>query len=282
MTSGAERRRCRRTPCCALIRRSTRRSPRGRAITLIVSAGPAKVKVPPVEGLTEAAARNQLTLEVCSPTWSLCPLRLVRTKTASSSRRAFPATESGRPGTTIRLQVGKAAPAPTTTLAPTTTPSTTRRPRLRRPPTWASRSPTGRRRSRRDRRSPTRSWPAMPDRWQSPARFVSDIMPSGLSGVTWTCGMAAPTARRSANGNINTFSIDIPAGGSVTFTVNGNRDRQPSGTLSNTVDDLDAQGVSLIRRRATTRPPTPTRSPDAVASGQRRRGLPSRKLRSRS
>src|SRR6185436_21044741 len=35
----------------------------GSKISLIVSAGPAKVKVPPVEGLTEAAARNQRSEE---------------------------------------------------------------------------------------------------------------------------------------------------------------------------------------------------------------------------
>ncbi len=42
---------------------------KGSKINLVVSAGPAKVKVPPVEGLTEAAARNQLTLAGWSPTF---------------------------------------------------------------------------------------------------------------------------------------------------------------------------------------------------------------------
>ena len=114
--------RCRRTRCCAPIPPSTRRSPIGSKISLIVSAGPAKVKVPPVEGLTEAAARNQLALQGLGRQRSfLFRSRPVRTEDGIVISQSIPGGESVDPGTTIRLQVGKAAPAPTTTLAPTTT-----------------------------------------------------------------------------------------------------------------------------------------------------------------
>jgi uncharacterized repeat protein (TIGR01451 family) len=73
--------------------------------------------------------------------------------------------------------------------------------------------------------------------------FVSDIMPSGLSGVTWTCSAGgSASCPGSGNGNINT-PVDLPAGGSVTFTVQGTI-AQASGTLSNTVTISTPSGVS--------------------------------------
>jgi hypothetical protein len=73
--------------------------------------------------------------------------------------------------------------------------------------------------------------------------FVSDIMPSGLSGVTWTCSPGSgASCPGSGSGNINT-PVDLPSGGSVTFTVNGTI-AQSSGTLSNTVTISTPSGVT--------------------------------------
>jgi serine/threonine-protein kinase len=91
------------------------------AITLYVSSGPAKVKVPPLVTLTQAQAEAKLA-----------ELGL----TADVQFQSVPAGDStdGRvtaqtpsqgvevdPGSTVRLKVAKALPAPTTTEAPTTT-----------------------------------------------------------------------------------------------------------------------------------------------------------------
>jgi len=214
----------------------------GSKISLIVSAGPAKVKVPPVEGLTEAAARNQLALKGLVANVVPVTVATGSNQDGIVISQSVPGGAEVDPGTTIRLQVGKAAPAPTTTVPPTTTtipPTTTT------PPTadlavtitdGANSKPNG---------APvtytivaSNAGPV-----SVTGAFVSDIMPSGLSGVTWTCTAGgSANCPASGNGNINT-AVDIPAGGSVTFTVNGTVS-QSSGTLSNTVTISTPSGVT--------------------------------------
>jgi uncharacterized repeat protein (TIGR01451 family) len=63
---------------------------------------------------------------------------------------------------------------------------------------------------------------------------VTDVFPSTLTNVSWTC-VAAGGAFCTSNGigDIN-HGVDLPAGGSLTYTVNATVDPSASGTLSNT------------------------------------------------
>ncbi|MEQ1701222.1 MAG: Stk1 family PASTA domain-containing Ser/Thr kinase, partial [Ilumatobacteraceae bacterium] len=96
----------------------------GSAITLYISTGPAPVKVPPLETLTEAAARAKL-LELglgVEVTYQAVPIG--DSKDGKVITQSLPSGTDVAPGTIIKLKVGK-APAPTTTTSSTTTTSTT-------------------------------------------------------------------------------------------------------------------------------------------------------------
>ena len=63
---------------------------------------------------------------------------------------------------------------------------------------------------------------------------VTDTFPGTLTGVTWTCvaaGGASCTA--SGSGNLST-SVNLPVGGTATFTVNATVSVSATGTISNT------------------------------------------------
>ena len=212
---------------------------KGSAIMLVVSAGPAKVRVPPVEGLTEAAARNQLTQRGLLANVVTVPVATGSVQDGIVISQSIPSTELVAPGTTIRLQVGKAAPAPTTTVAttiPPTTPPTTVPPTADLSITKTDGVPS---------RSPgTFSYTIVVSN-AGPVDVhgakVNDTMPSELTNVTWTCD--ADNCPGSVNGNINNFSIDIPAGGSVTFIVTATV-TATTGTLSNTATVSVPNGVT--------------------------------------
>jgi serine/threonine-protein kinase len=208
---------------------------KGSKITLVVSAGPAKVKVPPVEGLTEAAARNQLTV-----VGLVADVQFVTVATGSADdghviSQSIPSGESVAPGTTVRLKVGKAAPAPTTTLPPTTLPPTTTA-----PPT-ADLSIT-----KTSSVSGTTVTYTITVRNSGPsavnAAKVTDTMPNALTGVKWTCD--APNCPASASGDITAFTVDVPVNGTVTFTVTGAVSATATGTLSNTATVAPPSGVT--------------------------------------
>ena len=76
---------------------------KGSKINLIVSAGPAKVRVPPVEGLTEASARNQLTTSgfVANVVYVTVATGSVQDGIVIS--QSIPSSESALPGTTITI-----------------------------------------------------------------------------------------------------------------------------------------------------------------------------------
>ena len=64
--------------------------------------------------------------------------------------------------------------------------------------------------------------------------LVVDTLPALLTGVTWTClGAGGGTCTAAGNGNINQ-SVNLPPGGSVTYTVTATVSLSASGTLSNT------------------------------------------------
>jgi uncharacterized repeat protein (TIGR01451 family) len=73
---------------------------------------------------------------------------------------------------------------------------------------------------------------------------VTDTLPATLSGVTWTCSAAVgATCAASGNGNLNT-TVDLPMGGTATFTVNGTLSAAATGTLVNTATVATPAGVS--------------------------------------
>ena len=217
---------------------------KGSNVTVVVSAGPAKVKVPPVEGLTEAAARNQLTNRGLLADVQFITVAIGSPDDGHVILQSIPPTESVNPGTTIRLKVGKAAPPPTTTSTTTTQPPPTTAP----PSADVSVTIT-------DGQSTTASGNTViytivgKNTGPSPAAssFVSDIMPSGLSGVTWTCvgSNGGICSNATGNGNINS-SVDLPVGATVTFTVTGTV-AISSGNLVNTVTISGPGGVSEVQ-----------------------------------
>ena len=215
---------------------------RGSNINVIVSAGPAKVRVPPVEGLTEAAARNQLTNRGLLADVQFVTVAIGSPDDGHVISQSIPSTDSVLPGTTIKLKVGRAAPEPTTTIAPTTTtiPATTTNP----PTADLSVTITDGASTKSQNSAVTYTIVASNAGPSSvSAAFVSDIMPSGLSGVTWTCSAnGSANCPSNGNGNINA-AIDLPVGGSVTFIVSGTVSAS-SGTLTNTVTISTPGGVS--------------------------------------
>jgi uncharacterized repeat protein (TIGR01451 family) len=215
---------------------------KGSNINVIVSSGPAKVRVPPVEGLTEAAARNQLTNRGLVADVQYVTVAIGSPDDDHVISQSIPSTDSVLPGTTIKLKVGKAAPVPTTTLAPTTTtiPPTTTTP----PAADLSVTITDGASTKSSGSAVTYTIVASNGGPSSvSAAFVSDIMPSGLSGVSWTCSSTgSANCPSNGNGNINA-AIDLPVGGSVTFIVSGTVSTS-SGTLTNTVTISTPSGVS--------------------------------------
>ncbi len=97
------------------------------AVTLIVSSGPAKVTVPPVEGLSEAAARTQITGLGLQVSVAYVTVALGSTDDGNVISQSVPASAQVDPGSLIKLKVGKAV-QPTTTVATTTTTTTTTAP----------------------------------------------------------------------------------------------------------------------------------------------------------
>ncbi len=97
----------------------------GSDITLYISTGPAPVKVPPLETLTEAVARAKLldlglTVDV---TYQAVPIG--DAKDGKVITQSIASGTDVAPGTLIKLKVGKAPPPVTTTSSTTTTSTTT-------------------------------------------------------------------------------------------------------------------------------------------------------------
>ena len=216
---------------------------KGSNVTLVVSAGPAKVKVPPVEGLTEEAARNQLTTRGL-----VAEVQFVTVASGSADdghviSQSIPPTESVAPGTTIRLKVGKVAVAPSTTTTTTIPPTTT----TTIPPvadlaiTKTDGSTT---------KSPgTVTYTIVASNAAGPADInavhVTDKMPKELTNVTWTCaakGGASCPASGSGDGDID-VTVNLPVGGTVTFTVTSTL-TATSGKLENTAKIAPPNGAT--------------------------------------
>ncbi|MFZ4720973.1 MAG: Stk1 family PASTA domain-containing Ser/Thr kinase [Ilumatobacteraceae bacterium] len=96
----------------------------GTPITLFVSTGPAKVRVPALVGLTQNQATAQLAAAGLVPDISY---QSVPFGDASAGRVLGQTPSSGvelDPGSTVKIKIAQALPAPTTTTTPPTTPPT--------------------------------------------------------------------------------------------------------------------------------------------------------------
>jgi len=70
----------------------------------------------------------------------------------------------------------------------------------------------------------------------APGTLVSDVFPTDLNDVTWSCSASAgSTCAGAGSGDIHE-TVDIAAGGTVTFTATGTVDSMFVGSLTNTVD----------------------------------------------
>ena len=102
---------------------------KGSPITLYVSSGPAPVKVPPLEGLSEAAARASLESKGLGVDVTYQNVPIGDPKDGKVITQSIASGTDVAPGTVVKLKVGKApAPATTTTTIPpptTTTPPET-------------------------------------------------------------------------------------------------------------------------------------------------------------
>jgi uncharacterized repeat protein (TIGR01451 family) len=77
----------------------------------------------------------------------------------------------------------------------------------------------------------------------APGSTVADTFPAVLTG-TWTCvGAGGGTCTASGSGNIND-TVNLPAGGSVTYTVSATISASATGTLSNTATVAAPGGVT--------------------------------------
>jgi uncharacterized repeat protein (TIGR01451 family) len=73
---------------------------------------------------------------------------------------------------------------------------------------------------------------------------AADTFPAAITGATWTCvGAGGGTCTASGSGNIND-AVNLPAGGSVTYTVSGTVAAGTTGTLSNTATVAAPGGVT--------------------------------------
>jgi len=97
--------------------------PNGSPITLFVSSGAAPVKVPPVEGLLEAAARTKLTDLGLEPDVTYQNVPAGDPKDGKVITQSIASGVDVPAGTVVKLKVGKAVvvATTTTTIAPTTT-----------------------------------------------------------------------------------------------------------------------------------------------------------------
>ncbi len=74
---------------------------------------------------------------------------------------------------------------------------------------------------------------------------VADTLPGSIASATWTAvGAGGGSGPASGTGSINTSAINLPAGGSFTFTVNAAISATATGTLTNTASITAPAGVT--------------------------------------
>jgi uncharacterized repeat protein (TIGR01451 family) len=99
----------------------------------------------------------------------------------------------------------------------------------------------------------------------APGATVADTFPASLT-PTWTCaGAGGGTCTASGSGNIND-TVNLPAGGSVTYTVSASVSAAAAGTLSNTATVTTPGGVTDPTPGNNSATDTDTLSPQADLS----------------
>lgn len=75
---------------------------------------------------------------------------------------------------------------------------------------------------------------------------VTDIVPSAITGVSWTCTATASSSCGAANGTGNNISttVNLINGGTATYTISGTVDANATGTLENTATVSAPVGIS--------------------------------------
>ncbi len=64
---------------------------------------------------------------------------------------------------------------------------------------------------------------------------VADTLPAVITGAAWTCAASTgASCPASGNGNISTSAVNLPSGGTATFTVTGTLSASATGTVTNT------------------------------------------------
>ncbi|HSB86747.1 MAG TPA: Stk1 family PASTA domain-containing Ser/Thr kinase [Ilumatobacteraceae bacterium] len=205
---------------------------KGASVNLIVSAGPAKVRVGVLEGLTEAAARNQLTTKGLVANVQYVTVASGSPDDGHVISQSIPSTEMVLPGTTIRLQVGKAAVPPSTTTTTTTTtipPTTTTTP----PSADLSATITDGTSSVASGATITYTIVVSNDGPSGANGATVAMVPSGLSNVD--CRLSNNQVCPGFTGNSINFTVDLAANASMTFTVTGKVAVDSGSTLTNSV-----------------------------------------------
>jgi uncharacterized repeat protein (TIGR01451 family) len=73
---------------------------------------------------------------------------------------------------------------------------------------------------------------------------VADTVPAAITGATWTCvGAGGGTCTASGSGHIND-TVNLPAGGSLIYTLTGTISASATGSLSNTATVTAAGGLA--------------------------------------
>ena len=106
----------------------------------------------------------------------------------------------------------------------------------------------------------------------APGATVTDVFPAALT-VTWTCvGAGGGTCTASGSGNIGD-TVNLPSGGSVTYTASANVSASATGSLSNTAtvsapsgitDPTPGNNSATDTDTIPTSTPTPTATPSAT------------------
>lgn len=108
----------------------------------------------------------------------------------------------------------------------------------------------------------------------APSVTVADTFPAALTGVTWTCvGTGGGTCTASGSGNIND-TANLPAGGSVTYTVDATIAASATGTLSNTATTIVGGGVTDTNAANNSATDTTTLTPQVDLSITKTDGSP--------
>ena len=94
---------------------------------------------------------------------------------------------------------------------------------------------------------------------------ITDLLPAALLGATWTCTASGGTCPASGTGNL-AASVDLPVGGTATFTIDATVSPAATSTLANTVSIAPPSGVTDPVAGNNTATDTDTLNPEADLS----------------